>query len=229
MKKFLDMIHNDHAQPFDNTFVTSDTHFGHKKIHNFEPIREQLRIEEGFEGTPDEYLIHKWNQQVGDNDLVIHLGDMHWNSFDHYADKLNGTILLVLGNHDKHPEYYDRFPNVYVVDGVWNLNGVPSEYYIPNNDDDMLSAIIISNYILSHYPIYNIEHEYNYQRTGSIINRMKILKEIADNCTDSEDELINVHGHLHSACPEGTENSINVCIDFNKYKMIRLEEIMSGN
>jgi calcineurin-like phosphoesterase family protein len=68
-----------------------------------------------------------------------------------------------------------------------------------------------------HYPIYNIDHEYNIQRNNKIIERMEILKEIADSY---ESGLFNIHGHLHSACPKGSEKSLNVCIDFNKFKIL---------
>ena len=115
MKKFLDKYGGIWNSEFKNIHLTSDMHFRHDKIHEFEPIREQLRKEANFEGTPDEFLIHTWNSQVGVNDLVINLGDLHWKSLEPIADKLNGIMLLVLGNHDMKGPYYDKFPNIYVV------------------------------------------------------------------------------------------------------------------
>jgi len=218
MKKFLQK-YPDLFDSFDNIWITSDMHFRHEKIHDFEPIREEIRLREGFQGTPDEFLIHKYNTQVKENDLVINLGDLHWKSLDPIAEKLNGTMLLVLGNHDMKPQYYYKFDDIYVVEGIWDLTSMnkPFEYFI-NSDDKLLSAFIYDDEIFSHYPIYNIEHEYNYQRTNNkIIPRMEIIKGISDNYSYS---LNNVHGHLHSSCPEGTEKSLNVCIDFNRFKMI---------
>jgi calcineurin-like phosphoesterase family protein len=47
----------------------------------------------------DESMIKDWNDTVGKNDWVIHLGDFSFQS-DHYVHKLNGKIILVKGNHD---------------------------------------------------------------------------------------------------------------------------------
>ncbi len=216
MKKFLKDYAGFGEHTFSKIFITSDTHFGHDKIHAFEPIREELRLADKFEGTPDEYLVHKWNEQVSKGDLVIHLGDLHWSSFEHVADKLNGTILLVLGNHDHKPQYYYKFPNVYVVEGIWDLTDIPYEYHIVDSEDKLLSAFVYNGIMYSHYPIYHIEHEYNYQRrNNNIVDRMKILKAVADSY---EEPILNIHGHMHSnhiECPM----SLNVCIDYNKYKI----------
>jgi len=200
---------------FDNIWITSDLHFGHDKIKDFEPIRDILRQSAGFTGTPDEFIIKTWNEQVGKNDLVINLGDLHWKSYQHFDGKLNGTQLLILGNHDRNPHYY-IFDNLYVVNGVFNLDGHPTKY-ITVSEDPLLSGFFYNNVLYSHYPVYNIEHEYNYQRKGSrIVDRMKALLDL----TKDYDIVYNIHGHLHSACPEGTDRSLNVCYDFNKYKLI---------
>jgi len=223
MKEFIDKfgLPAEWREHFDNIWLTSDLHLGHEKIKDFEPIREKLLKSAKFKGTPDEFLIHTWNKQVGKKDLVINLGDLHWSSYVPYADLLNGTQLLVLGNHDHKPQYYQKFPKIYPVDGVWNLNGTPSQYYVASEGkpDKLLSGFIYGRTMLSHYPIYNIRHEYNYQRRSPsrIIGRMEILLDI----TKDYDHIKNIHGHLHSACPEGTRDSINVCYDFNKYELKR--------
>ncbi len=80
-------------------FFTSDTHFGHERIitscaRPFETVDEM-----------DEALITRWNERVGANDTVYHLGDFaYWNvlSASHYLERLNGKIHLIIGNHDKH-------------------------------------------------------------------------------------------------------------------------------
>ena len=220
MEEFLNKYggFNNWCNNFDNIWVTSDLHLGHEKIKNFEPIREELRVAAKFEGSADEYLVYTWNKQVGENDLVINLGDLHWRSYEPFAEQLNGVQLLVLGNHDSKPQYYNKFPNIYVVEGIWNLNGVPSKYYV-NSKDKLLSGFIYENVLFSHYPVYNIEHEYNYQRKGGIIDRMKIFQHIV---AYTDGDIRNIHGHMHSSCPEGSPYSINVCYDFNKYKVNHL-------
>ncbi len=210
---------------FDKIHITSDLHLAHDKIKDFEPIRGKLQEAASFDGTPDEFLIRTWNEQVGKNDLVINLGDLHWKSYEPFAEQLNGVQLLILGNHDSKPQYYYKFDRVYPVEGVWDLDGIPSKLHLDTErvgNDKLLSALIYNDVMFSHYPIYNIKHEYNYQRGGRIIERMMLLGDIAA----FYDDLKNVHGHMHSACPEGTKNSINVCYDFNKYKLLDFWETL---
>jgi calcineurin-like phosphoesterase family protein len=81
-------------------FITSDQHFGHFKVIGYSG-RPYTTVEE-----MNQALIDNHNSVVGQNDEVIHLGDFTMN--DKYAkgilDQLNGTHILIPGNHDKcHP------------------------------------------------------------------------------------------------------------------------------
>lgn len=82
-------------------FFTSDTHFGHKKILKFCPARGELwaSIEDHDQG-----LIDLWNETVGPNDTVFHLGDFAFAGRERIKEilgMLNGEINLIRGNHDK--------------------------------------------------------------------------------------------------------------------------------
>lgn len=60
----------------------------------------------------DEQLIANWNQQVGEDDTVFHLGDFalaNKNRTIEIGQRLNGKKYLILGNHDTHKiqTYYD--------------------------------------------------------------------------------------------------------------------------
>ena len=78
-------------------FVISDTHWGHDNIVRFcnrPPDHDTLMVE-------------RWNDVVGPGDVVLHLGDVCAMSggkrawwAESIAPLLNGTKLLVLGNHD---------------------------------------------------------------------------------------------------------------------------------
>lgn len=66
----------------------------------------------------NEMLIANWNEVVGADDIVFHLGDFclgdsaKWNRL---LDRLNGKICLILGNHDLRnfrKSYADRFESV---------------------------------------------------------------------------------------------------------------------
>jgi len=80
-----------------NIFFTSDHHFGHNNIIKFcnRPF--------GSIGEMNEELIKRWNEKVGPDDEVYHLGDFALGNpaeFTDIANRLNGTIYLINGNHD---------------------------------------------------------------------------------------------------------------------------------
>lgn len=80
------------------TFLTSDHHFFHSNILEFEP-RPFLSVEEMNSG-----LIEAWNSVVRKTDTVYHLGDFCFGGLEKWQDILNqlrGNIILIKGNHDK--------------------------------------------------------------------------------------------------------------------------------
>lgn len=79
-----------------NIWITSDTHFGHKNI-----IKHAGRPFDSVDEMNSE-LIRRWNDVVGHNDIVYHLGDFAWNCGAHetFLPALNGRIIPLLGNHD---------------------------------------------------------------------------------------------------------------------------------
>ncbi len=91
-------------------FIISDTHFFHKKIQVFEPCRLALGA------TVDEMsyeIARRWNEVVGPNDKVIHLGDVVFQLFEKKEEvkkliqSLNGYKILHKGNHDhKNSDFY---------------------------------------------------------------------------------------------------------------------------
>lgn len=93
------------------TFFISDTHFGHKKIITYEPLRAFNTIDEH-----DATLVMNWNTVVGKKDIVWHLGDFCFGLRNlQIAGELNGLKKLVLGNHDTYrtEEYLKYFHKVY--------------------------------------------------------------------------------------------------------------------
>jgi calcineurin-like phosphoesterase family protein len=84
-------------------FFTSDTHFGHKNIiaycdRPFDTVEEM-----------DEVMINRWNDTVPEDGLVFHLGDvaMKQDLAMKALAKLNGTVVLIKGNHDRTRLVYD--------------------------------------------------------------------------------------------------------------------------
>src|SRR6266436_1247085 len=76
-------------------WFTSDHHFGHANIikHCNRPFSSVHEM--------NEIMIIRWNEVVGPNDIVYHLGDFAFKDHAKYLDRLNGTKHLILGNHDK--------------------------------------------------------------------------------------------------------------------------------
>lgn len=78
-------------------YITADNHFGHRGILSlanrpFETVDEM-----------DTHMVKSWNSVVRPSgDTVYHLGDIFWHIdvARKIAPRLNGTIKLLLGNHD---------------------------------------------------------------------------------------------------------------------------------
>lgn len=81
----------------DNTFFTSDTHFGHENI-----IKYANRPFENAQDM-DDALIYNINQTCKPTDFLFHLGDWGWRNKERnydLASKVNCNMILLLGNHD---------------------------------------------------------------------------------------------------------------------------------
>lgn len=66
-------------------------------------------------------MINNWNNKVGPDDLIFHLGDFAfggselWNSI---LPKLNGHKVLIIGNHDR--KTID--PDILSISNMWVCN-----------------------------------------------------------------------------------------------------------
>lgn len=99
-----------------NTFIVSDTHFGHSGAVKFlRTDGTKLRPWDNTEEM-DEALVENWNKVVRPKDKVIHLGDVVINRRAlPTCARLNGTKYLVKGNHDvfRLDEYTPYFKDIY--------------------------------------------------------------------------------------------------------------------
>jgi calcineurin-like phosphoesterase family protein len=97
-----------------NTFIISDTHWSHRaatemfKRADGAPLRPFASVEEC-----DETMVDNWNRVVKPADKVYHLGDviLPKNKKDaHIMHRLNGTKVLIKGNHDMESvDFYKQF------------------------------------------------------------------------------------------------------------------------
>jgi len=118
-------------------YFIADTHFGGENIRRYEnrPFETAMEM--------DEKLIENWNKTVTAEDTVYVLGD-----FSDYAEaekdagilqKLNGTKILVMGNHDRHrtPQewrdlgFHECYPMPVIYQGFFMLSHEP--LYINTN------------------------------------------------------------------------------------------------
>lgn len=100
------------------TFLISDTHFGHSNILTFKnPDGSLLRKNFYNIHHHDELLIENWNRVVSSQDKVYHLGDVgfkNWSILSSILTRLNGTKILIKGNHDnfKLSQYAQFFKDI---------------------------------------------------------------------------------------------------------------------
>jgi calcineurin-like phosphoesterase family protein len=81
-------------------FVLADSHFFHHNIIGYtnRPFKDVQEM--------NEFMIKKWNEVVSIEDTVYHLGDFAMGPGSHgkiswTRSRLNGKIVLMLGNHDQ--------------------------------------------------------------------------------------------------------------------------------
>lgn len=124
-------------------FFTSDTHIAHFNIIRY-CDRPFTSLDE-----MSAKLIENWNNKVGPNDTVYHLGDIGCGSKNRTVDffnQVNGKVILIKGNHDrrrqelKWPELQSRFEDILPY------------YELVVQDKDIRGGQLI---VLFHYQILN--------------------------------------------------------------------------
>lgn len=141
-----------------NTWIVSDTHFYHENIIRYcnRPYANAVEMNED--------LIAKWNNVVGKDDLVWHLGDFAFGSKDHVKEivsRLNGRINLVMGNHDHHKVSF------YYESGFHRVYDHP---------------IVVSNFfILSHEPLQWIKDGGVYANVYGHVHDQELYKDFTSN------------------------------------------------
>ncbi|MBD5806446.1 metallophosphoesterase [Limosilactobacillus walteri] len=163
-------------------FVTSDTHFFHDSLlgmSDFAP-RPFANVSE-----MNQTIINNWNNKVGKNDIVYHLGDIAlyfvkpqkdaYQAIFEVLNQLNGHLNLVKGNHDSRALFK------YLASKNYTFAGIPKFQF---HDVGVLLKYNHRQYYLTHYPL---------------------MLGIAP-------QIINLHGHIHHYSVPIKEN-INVGID----------------
>lgn len=123
---------------YPNVWVTSDFHFNHRNILKFEARRAELfdNLESMNEG-----LVKIWNDKVGDDDLVLFLGDLSFTCAETVESRLKGHKVLVRGNHD--------------------LRG--AEFFKPFGFFKVVSVAVWGKYVFTHIPIHPDEFQWRWK------------------------------------------------------------------
>jgi calcineurin-like phosphoesterase family protein len=81
------------------TFLIADTHFGHKRIIEYDEHRQNYTSLHEM----DEAIIKNWNKVIKRNYIVYILGDVSFypkEKTKEIINRLNGNKYLIMGNHD---------------------------------------------------------------------------------------------------------------------------------
>ena len=152
-------------------------------------------------------MIERWNEVVGPNDIVYHLGDMFCCSLKnkvHYVryiiSSLNGNIILIPGNHD-----YEYSLNIYRSEGIH----VIEEVYL-----------IVNTVLLSHYPR-RVINTPRYKDSYRIVSIKEKLKKVykKNGCKH------HFYGHSHNY-PATKKNELNVCCNLHDYYPLNIVKLL---
>ena len=183
-------------------FFTSDTHYAHSNIcsatTNWTQSSNLTREFTSLDHMNDT-LVNNINNKVGEDDILIHLGDFSFGGFDKIEEFrsriLCKNIHLVLGNHDHHIERNKE--------GVQRLFSSVQDYLrldvrVPINK----ATTERFNFVCMHYPIASW-HDMNIG-------------------------VIHLHGHVHlpSDLRVAAGMAMDVGVDGNNLEPISLAEVL---
>lgn len=182
-------------------FVTSDTHFGHVRV-------AELR---GFDTVADHdrELVDRWNNTVGVEDIVYHLGDFSMNlKALSVVSELNGSVNLVAGNHDQcwHRRSKTRDVRIAVGRAAGYLNAGFHQVFTSGT---ILMEVHGKDVVLSHLPVVG-----DHQSQDRYLERRPFPGDLPVLC-----------GHVHAQW-RTCQKQLNVGVDVNDLRPIRIEEAL---
>ncbi|PAF43321.1 metallophosphoesterase [Helicobacter sp. 11S03491-1] len=211
-----------------DTFIISDSHFGHQDVLVKEPLRQLFARKHGFQDF-DAYSVNMWNAQVNRDDFVLHLGDLYFNRGWKYLLELEGTKKLLVGNNDlkKYKRLQDftdwsvcKKIKLKIKDKKKILKKIGDKWGKDIFKDKLLNAIVIDmageRIMFSHFPVMDRKKNDRYACTREVLDS---LYKICD-CS------LNIHGHTHS---RNTKNSfcLNVSAEKTNFMPIKIRDVMA--
>ncbi|WP_051640847.1 metallophosphoesterase family protein [Thiomicrorhabdus sp. Milos-T2] len=205
----------------ENTWIVSDTHFYHFNINKYEPSRLKAMSKAGF-NEPDEFLIYQWNSVVKPGDLVLHLGDFSTKKGFDVIQKLNGRIILILGNHDipmvnKLKKFVEEFPGKLEV--VYGVKDCQPWLLDPQWSSGLIREMCGFRIMFSHYPLVS---DNPYMRGNAKETRDAMAEVFKREACE-----VNIHGHVHTNDEHTDKNEINVSIERIGFKPVKIIDLLT--
>lgn len=192
-----------------NTFFTSDLHIGHTnslKFDNrpFKDLQDMHRV-----------LVNNYNSCVSENDICYFLGDVgvtNNTTLNSIVSKLNGTKVLILGNHDK---------------------GVNSMYSVGFDAVLYSATLYIANerVTMSHCPLPGIPREITTGMRGATLGENWHGESRHKQYSVPNEGQFHLHGHIHSPnngkSQKILDKQYDVGVPANNYRPVSISTIES--
>lgn len=188
-------------------FFISDLHFYHHNILKFGQRNQFANIEEMHE-----YIIAFWNKTVSKRDLVYVVGDFSFGDYEQTKvifDRLNGSKVLVLGNHD-----------------LKSKRHITRKQYFDMGFQDVADELIIK--LSNAQPVYLKHYPYKESWLKNLLRRLKgdkMAYRTYHQFYPHRTDMWHIHGHHHGqAMIRG--NEINVSCETLNYKPLSETEVV---
>jgi calcineurin-like phosphoesterase family protein len=187
-------------EPNQRLFFTSDTHYSHANICKATTRWPDSHNARNFKSLDamNATIVNNINEVVGENDILIHLGDWSFGGFEKIEEFRSRLVCknihLVLGNHDHHIER-----NKGDVQKVF-----ASVHHYINLEVHRTNKTLIDKYkfVLMHFPIASWH--------------------------GLKDDVIHLHGHIHLTPNKriAAGKAMDVGVDGNNLYPIELNEVL---
>jgi calcineurin-like phosphoesterase family protein len=194
------------------TFFTADSHFGHYNPNTGSGVIKNCNRPFQSIEDHDYYLIKRWNETVGENDLVYILGDVAFKNHNVYLKSLNGKKILVTGSHDK-------------------MSQINNKYFEEIHKGMLVRSFNKVSYVLTHCPMLTWEkshygsinlHGHSHGRIEEVdwISRMDIGVDVADDYAPFSLEFITYK--MSKKIPKIYSDDPDKFVSINKEKNLKI-------
>ncbi len=209
-----------------DTYVISDTHFGHKYALKKWPARSVAFNNSHYKDF-DELSVELWNESVSKEDKILHVGDL-FNDRHDILSKLNGEKILVVGNNDVGK--YELLSNSKDWKVIKKIKFKIKDKELFKKEmkrkwgselkNPYATALIVDvnniRIMFSHFPVGERRGDSKYNMARDIIDYAYFLTK----CD------VNIHGHIHSR-DSIQDYCINVSTERLQFRPRKLRDIFT--